>query len=42
MPNRPAKIKEMHAAGERPTEIAKKLNVARSSVYRLLDPIFAA
>jgi DNA invertase Pin-like site-specific DNA recombinase len=37
-----AKIREMHGAGERPTEIAKKLNVARSSVYRLLEPGFVA
>ena len=29
-------IREMHAAGERPAHIARKLGVARSSVYRML------
>jgi DNA invertase Pin-like site-specific DNA recombinase len=29
-------IKAMHAAGEKPAHIAKKLGVARSSVYRML------
>jgi DNA invertase Pin-like site-specific DNA recombinase len=32
------KIRAMHAAGERPTDIAATLNVARSSVYRFLPP----
>jgi DNA-binding IclR family transcriptional regulator len=27
----------MHAAGEKPTHIAKRLGVARSSVYRMLE-----
>lgn len=30
-------IRALHAAGERPAHIARKLNVARSSVYRFLD-----
>ncbi len=30
-------IRAMVAAGERPTQIARKLRVARSSVYRVLD-----
>jgi len=30
-------IKAMHAAGEKPAHIAKRLGVARSSVYRMLD-----
>jgi DNA invertase Pin-like site-specific DNA recombinase len=35
-------IRALHAAGERPTHIARKLNVARSSVYRFLDVSQAA
>jgi DNA invertase Pin-like site-specific DNA recombinase len=30
-------IRAMHAAGEKPAHIAKKLGVARSSVYRMLE-----
>ena len=30
-------IRAMHATGEKPVEIARKLNVARSSVYRFLE-----
>jgi DNA invertase Pin-like site-specific DNA recombinase len=30
-------IRAMHAAGEKPAHIAKRLGVARSSVYRMLD-----
>ncbi len=35
-------IRTMHAAGEKPAHIAKKLKVARSSVYRLLGETQAA
>ena len=31
------KIKDMHASGKGPAAIAKEMNIARSSVYRLLD-----
>ena len=31
------KVKELHAAGMGPAVIAKQLNMARSSVYRLLE-----
>jgi DNA invertase Pin-like site-specific DNA recombinase len=37
-----ATIKAMRDAGEKPAVIAKKLGVARSSVYRLLEPGFVA
>ena len=30
-------IKAMRAAGEKPQDIARKLGVARSSVYRMLE-----
>jgi DNA invertase Pin-like site-specific DNA recombinase len=33
------RIRAMHASGERPTDIAATLNVARSSVYRFLPPL---
>jgi DNA invertase Pin-like site-specific DNA recombinase len=32
-----AQIRELHAAGERPAHIARRLGVARSSVYRMLE-----
>jgi DNA invertase Pin-like site-specific DNA recombinase len=35
------KIRAMHAAGARPTDIAATLKVARSSVYRFLPPATA-
>lgn len=31
-------IRAMRASGEKPTQIARKLGVARSSIYRMLDP----
>lgn len=31
------KIRQMHAAGEKPTNIARKLGIARSSVYRMFS-----
>ena len=33
---RAEQIREAHAAGERPTKIAKRMGIARSSVYRFL------
>jgi DNA invertase Pin-like site-specific DNA recombinase len=33
----PARVKELHDAGKSPTKIARELNVARSSVYRVLQ-----
>ena len=30
-------IRELHAAGERPAHIARRLGIARSSVYRMLE-----
>ena len=30
-------IRAAHAAGERPTQIARRLGIARSSVYRMLE-----
>jgi DNA invertase Pin-like site-specific DNA recombinase len=33
------KVKEMKAAGVRPTEIARQLNIARASVYRALGGV---
>jgi DNA invertase Pin-like site-specific DNA recombinase len=35
--NQADQIKAAHAAGEKPAHIAKRLGVARSSVYRMLD-----
>ena len=32
----PAKVREMHASGIKPTQIAAKLNIGRASVYRVL------
>lgn len=32
-----AQIRAMVAAGEKPAHVAKRLGVARSSVYRMLD-----
>jgi DNA invertase Pin-like site-specific DNA recombinase len=32
----PARVRELHDAGKSPTTIARELNVARSSVYRVL------
>jgi DNA invertase Pin-like site-specific DNA recombinase len=33
----PAQVRELHKAGKSPTTIARELNVARSSVYRVLQ-----
>ena len=33
---RTAEVISMHDAGTRPTDIAKKLNIGRASVYRIL------
>jgi DNA invertase Pin-like site-specific DNA recombinase len=38
----PMKIRQLADAGTGPTEIAKQLNISRSSVYRLLDEKTAA
>lgn len=35
-------IRALHAQGEKPTHIARKLGIARSSVYRMLGPSAAA
>jgi DNA invertase Pin-like site-specific DNA recombinase len=30
-------VRRLHAQGERPTEIAKRLGIGRASVYRVLE-----
>ena len=35
-------IRLLHAAGEKPTHIARRLGVARSSIYRMLERATAA
>lgn len=37
-----AQVRELHAAGARPFEIAEKLSISRSSVYRLLTEVATA
>ena len=35
-------VRRLHAQGERPTEIAKRLGIGRASVYRVLEGSCAA